>query len=263
MPTAANLNLYRRWNSCVGWHCDDEPLIGECGEAKLIVSVSFGTHALSSWKGKSCPDGEANSCCLDHGDILVMDGQCQDRFLHCTSPGLEQDRINVTFRWIKQHAPSCSFLRAGVVCCLPTCAQGSSVPVTGMVGDGSFGAFWVLLGALCIWGVLAWLVYPSVCTWLGLQRCTFCWTRPLGGGRWRRYLCNLWGVFWTAHKTAKYLFETGGSSICGMLASAGQPSLHGYYHAGKNDYLPFFFEGLITEFGNNYWNRFFPWGPIF
>ena len=77
--------------------------------------------------------------------------------------------------------------------------------------------------------VLAWLVYPSVCTGLGLQRCTFCWTRPLGGGRWRRYLCNLWGVFWTAHKTAKYLFETGGSFICGMLASAGQPSLHGYF----------------------------------
>ena len=25
----------------------------------------------------------------------------------------------------------------------------------------------------------------------------------------------------------------------------------------------FFFEGLITEFGNNYRNRFFPWEPIF
>ena len=30
------------------------------------------------------------------------------------------------------------------------------------------------------------------------------------------------------------------------------------YHAGQNDYLPFFFfEGLITKFGNNYRNRFF------
>ena len=36
------------------------------------------------------------------------------------------------------------------------------------------------------------------------------------------------------------------------------------YHAGKNDYLPFFFfEGLITEFGNKLPDRFFPWGPIF
>ena len=50
--------------------------------------------------GKSCPDGEACLCCVGHGDILVMDGQCQDECLHCTDPGLEQERINVTFRWI-------------------------------------------------------------------------------------------------------------------------------------------------------------------
>ena len=41
VPTAANLNLYRGWNSCVGWHRDDEPLFGECGEAKLIVFGEF------------------------------------------------------------------------------------------------------------------------------------------------------------------------------------------------------------------------------
>ena len=32
LPTAANLNLYRGWKSCVGWHCDDEPLFGKCGD---------------------------------------------------------------------------------------------------------------------------------------------------------------------------------------------------------------------------------------
>ena len=31
VPTAANLNFFRRRNSRVGWHGDDEPLIGECG----------------------------------------------------------------------------------------------------------------------------------------------------------------------------------------------------------------------------------------
>ena len=56
MPTAANLILYRGRRSHVGWHSDDEPLFGECGEAKLIVSVSFGTRALFKWRGKSCPD---------------------------------------------------------------------------------------------------------------------------------------------------------------------------------------------------------------
>ena len=101
--TAANLNLYRGWKSCVGWHCDDEPLFGKCGDAKLIVSVSLGNFALFRWKRQSCPADEGRSCRLDHGDILVIDGQCQDEFLHRTDPGREQERINITFRWVKQH----------------------------------------------------------------------------------------------------------------------------------------------------------------
>ena len=62
LPTAANLNLYRGRDSCVRWHCDDEPLFGEVGTSKLIVSVSFGSQALFKWKGKSCPDGGVSSC---------------------------------------------------------------------------------------------------------------------------------------------------------------------------------------------------------
>ena len=31
VPTASNLNLYRGRNSCVRWHCDDEPLFGGLG----------------------------------------------------------------------------------------------------------------------------------------------------------------------------------------------------------------------------------------
>ena len=57
--------------------------------------------------GRASP-GRMGSCCLGHGDILVMDGQCQDEFLHCTDPGLEQERINVTFRWITRHTASCA-----------------------------------------------------------------------------------------------------------------------------------------------------------
>ena len=64
MPNAANLNLYRGWKSCVGWHRDDEPLFGECGEAKLIVSVSHGSSAVCRWRRQSCPDDEGHLCCL-------------------------------------------------------------------------------------------------------------------------------------------------------------------------------------------------------
>ena len=118
----------------VGWHSDNEPLFEERGETKLIVSVSLGTQALFKRKGKSCPDGEASTCCLGHGDILVTGGQCQDEFLHCTDLGLEQELINVTFRWIQQHTASCPIadrssvlfanVRAGFICC---CYEGCGV----------------------------------------------------------------------------------------------------------------------------------------
>ena len=49
--TAANLNLYRRRSSHVGWHRDNEPLFGERGEAKLIVSVNFGTSGALQMEG--------------------------------------------------------------------------------------------------------------------------------------------------------------------------------------------------------------------
>ena len=60
VPTAAKLNLHLGWQLRMGWHSDDEPLFGEIGMEKLIVSVSFGTQAVSKRKGKSCSDGEAS-----------------------------------------------------------------------------------------------------------------------------------------------------------------------------------------------------------
>ena len=194
VPNVVNLNLYRGWNSCVGWHCDDEPLFGKCGDAKLIVSVNLGSFALFRWRRQSCPADEGHSCRLDHGDILVLYGQCQDEFLHRTDPGREQDRINITFRWVKQHVSSCPLLKAGVACCLLPCAQGSSVPVMVNTVNGVFWILWFLLGVLCIWGVLA-LLLSLLCTRLGLHWCASCWTRPLGGGRWGHYLFVFLGFF--------------------------------------------------------------------
>ena len=100
--------------------------------------MSLGNFALFRWRRQSCLSNEDSSCRLDHGDILVMDGQCQDEFLHRTSPGRDQDRINITFRWVKQHVASCPLFKAGVACCLPTCAQGSSVLVMVNVFTGVF-----------------------------------------------------------------------------------------------------------------------------
>ena len=161
VPTAANLNLYRGWRSCVGWDSDDEPLFGKCGDAKLIVSVSLGSSAVFRWRRQSCPDDDGHLCWLGHGDILVMEGQCQDEFLHRTDPGREQDRINITFRWVKQHVSSCPLFKAGVACCLPTCAQGCSFPV---MED-----FCVGFGIFCFFLVSSWCL-------VHMGSSSFCWS---------------------------------------------------------------------------------------
>ena len=186
---------------------DGTATMSRCSESvKLIVSVSFGSQALFKWKGKSCPDGEAHLCCLGHGDILVMDGQCQDEFLHCTDPGLEQERINVTFRWIQQHTASCP-LRTGVVCCLPTCAQGSSSAVTGFLGDGVLGCFLILLGALCIGRRGAGIAvfspsYPQDSGYEGVPVAGHALWAEVGGG----IICVTIREFSRLHKSALYVF---------------------------------------------------------
>ena len=53
---------------------------------------------------------------------------------------------------------------------MPTCAEGSSVPVMGNTVNGIFWVLWFLLGVLCIWRVLILLV-SLLCTRLGLHFC--------------------------------------------------------------------------------------------
>ena len=149
VPTAAN------GTSRVNWHSDNEPLFGGSGVHKLIVSVSFGAPVLFKWRGRSCLDSGERSCWLGHGDILVMDGQCQDKFLHCTSPGLEHERINVTFRWNRQHAHFCPLFKAGVVCCLPALRKVYPIKLRGIWGTvviGLSGFFFVFCACWRFWG---------------------------------------------------------------------------------------------------------------
>ena len=155
----------------------------EC--TSLIVSVSFGAPVLFKWRGT----------------FLVMDGQCQDEFLHCTSPGLECGRINVTYRWVLQHTHFCSLFKARVVCCLPTCAKGSSVHVTGNLGYGCFWAFLFLPCALCTLGVIGWASYLLWCSGLGSCWCAFFRFRSLGVGRFGYYLLDLGEDNGAAHNT--------------------------------------------------------------
>ena len=49
-------------------------------------------------------------------------------YLHSTDSRLDGERVNITYRWVKNHLPQCP-VGAGVVCCLPACVRGSSVSV--------------------------------------------------------------------------------------------------------------------------------------
>ena len=204
VPTAANLNLYRGWKSCVGWHCDDEPLFGKCGDAKLIVSVSFGSSALFRWRRQSCSNDEG-SCRLDHGDILVMDGQCQDEFFHRTSPGRDQDGLTLRSVGSNSMSPLVLRLRQGWHAVCQRVRRVHQFLLWGMLLLAFFGFCGFSFGVLCAWRVLALLV-SLLCTRLGLLRCASCWTRPSGGGRWRHYLCNLWGEYFKIHKNCPHEF---------------------------------------------------------
>ena len=123
LPTGVNLNWYAGWGSSIPWHSDNEPLFGDQSDPKVIVSMSLG----SSVGFRVCRRGRRNapsSIKLDHGDLLVMDELAQSEYEHSTSSELQGPRVNLTYRWISQHAPVCKALRAGVCCALPSCAQG-------------------------------------------------------------------------------------------------------------------------------------------
>ena len=103
------------------WHCDNEPLFGPQISPKQIVSMSLG-YSVELQVRRRALDGVPSLIRLDHGDLLVMDGLAQLEYEHRTVSGLQGPRVNLTFRWITQHIASCP--PAGVMCVLPSCAEG-------------------------------------------------------------------------------------------------------------------------------------------
>ena len=129
-----NLNRYSGPSSFIRWHSDNEPLFGPQNAPKLIVSMSLGNSV--DFKVRRRGQGKVPSLItLDHGDLLVMDGLTQSEYVHCTASGLHGPRVNLTYRWVAQHAASCPL--AGVMgCVLPSCAQGLVEPSSSWLGEG-------------------------------------------------------------------------------------------------------------------------------
>ena len=149
LPTGVNLNRYSGPSSCIRWHSDNEPLFGPQNSPKLIVSMSLGNSVEFKVRRGRC--GIPSPITLDHGDLLVMDGQTQSEYVHCTASGLQGPRVNLTFRWVAQHIASCPL--AGVMgCVLPSCVQGLAEPDSrGNGGEGNkWSFFWGLVLLLLI-----------------------------------------------------------------------------------------------------------------
>ncbi|MEN9793106.1 MAG: hypothetical protein RL330_1184 [Actinomycetota bacterium] len=88
-------NLYRDGSDSMGWHADDEPVLGP---EPVIASVSLGAERRFDLRHRS--SGEQVSILLPHGSLLVMSGTSQSHWVHriARSARVSSARINLTFR---------------------------------------------------------------------------------------------------------------------------------------------------------------------
>ena len=120
VPTAANLNLYRGWNSCVGWHCDDEPLFGE--RSSLCRSAS--AHRRSS-DGRASPVRTVKlaSAVLAMLTFLSWMAKLRTSSFTVRIPVWNGNGLKLRFRWIGQHATSCALRTGGGMLPANACAR--------------------------------------------------------------------------------------------------------------------------------------------
>jgi len=91
------LNLYHNGSEGVAWHSDDEITLKRNG---AIASLSFGAERKFSFKHKRT--NETVSLVLQHGSLLVMQGETQKYWLHSlpATKKIDEPRVNLTYRTI-------------------------------------------------------------------------------------------------------------------------------------------------------------------
>ena len=94
-PNGLIANLYRTGQDSISWHADDEPALGP---APTVVSVSYG--ATRRFQVKARDGSMRHALDLQHGDLLVMAGRCQEEFQHAITKTTKVDdaRLSLTFR---------------------------------------------------------------------------------------------------------------------------------------------------------------------
>ena len=89
-------NLYRDQNDGVGWHADDEPVLGR---QPVIASLSLGQNRMFQLKHNQDKSLKQNIE-LTHGSLLIMQGKTQHYWQHQVPKSKQpmSERINLTFR---------------------------------------------------------------------------------------------------------------------------------------------------------------------
>eukprot|EP00929_Paragymnodinium_shiwhaense_P073945 TRINITY_DN37801_c0_g1_i1.p1 TRINITY_DN37801_c0_g1~~TRINITY_DN37801_c0_g1_i1.p1 ORF type:complete len:975 (+),score=205.83 TRINITY_DN37801_c0_g1_i1:169-3093(+) len=118
-PNCVNLNLYRDGRQGVGWHADDEALFRGRDRDCPILSLSLGATREFWVARRRGDDGAADAATatvveldLKAGDIMTMEGRMQKHCLHLVPrvnprDPLREERVNLTFRWIREHRHHC------------------------------------------------------------------------------------------------------------------------------------------------------------
>jgi alkylated DNA repair dioxygenase AlkB len=93
------LNFYRSGADAVGWHQDNESVLGK---HPTIASVSFGQSRPFQMRHKFRKDLERKDILLTHGSLLLMKGATQEFWEHQIPKTAKpiSTRINLTFRFI-------------------------------------------------------------------------------------------------------------------------------------------------------------------
>ena len=174
MTMGVNFNRYAGCGSSIPWHSDDELLFGDQCDPKVIVSMSLG----SSVDFRVCSRGRRNapsSIGLDRGDLLVMDGLAQSEYEHSTSSELQGPQVNLTYRWITQHTPTCNFCGPGLVV---LCHRVRKVCPGWPRGEDGAVSMPPLVWSFLWLVVVAWLALACASIahwgWLCLRRCHVC-----------------------------------------------------------------------------------------
>lgn len=100
-------NYYRNDKDSIGWHSDDEPVLGK---QPIIASLSFGDVRVFELRKKPEPPDDRDDyrfsqiikMPLPHGSLLIMEGATQEDWQHRVPKEYHdrQSRVNLTFRTI-------------------------------------------------------------------------------------------------------------------------------------------------------------------